>query len=42
MYKVSVTATDSEGNKVPVTSKGKYTPEVTPVTPTGRRRNFNW
>ncbi|RKN73884.1 YSIRK-type signal peptide-containing protein [Streptococcus chosunense] len=32
---VSVTATDSEGNKVPVTSKGKYTPEVTPVTPTG-------
>ena len=32
---VSVTATDSEGNKVPVTSKGKYTPEVTPVKPTG-------
>ena len=32
---VSVTATDSEGNKVPVTSKGKYTPEVTAVTPTG-------
>ena len=32
---VSVTATDSEGNKVPVTSKGKYTPEVTPVVPTG-------
>ena len=32
---VSVTATDSEGNKVPVTSKGKYTPEVTPITPTG-------
>ena len=32
---VSVTATDSEGNKVPVTSKGKYTPEVTPVIPTG-------
>ena len=32
---VSATATDSEGNKVPVTSKGKYTPEVTPVTPTG-------
>ena len=32
---VSVTATGSEGNKVPVTSKGKYTPEVTPVTPTG-------
>ncbi|BDB09693.1 hypothetical protein [Streptococcus toyakuensis] len=32
---VSVTATDSEGNQVPVTSKGKYTPEVTPVTPTG-------
>ena len=31
---VSVTATDSEGNKVPVTSKGKYTPEVTPVVPT--------
>ena len=31
---VSVTATDSEGNKVPVTSKGKYTPTVTPVTPT--------
>ena len=31
---VSVTATDSEGNKVPVTSKGKYTPEVTAVTPT--------
>ena len=32
---VSVTATDSEGNKVPVTSKGSYTPKVTPVTPTG-------
>ena len=32
---VSVTATDSEGNKVPVTSKGSYTPEVTPVKPTG-------
>ena len=32
---VSVIATDSEGNKVPVTSKGKYTPEVTPVVPTG-------
>ena len=32
---VSVTATDSEGNKVPVTSKGKYTPTVTPVEPTG-------
>ena len=32
---VSVTATDSEGNKVSVTSKGKYTPEVTPITPTG-------
>ena len=32
---VSVTATDSEGNKVPVTSKGAYTPKVTPVTPTG-------
>ena len=31
---VSVTATDSEGNKVPVTSKGKYTPTVTPVVPT--------
>ena len=32
---VSVTATDSEGNKVPVTSKGAYTPKVTPVVPTG-------
>ncbi|MDU1714411.1 MAG: YSIRK-type signal peptide-containing protein, partial [Streptococcus vestibularis] len=32
---VSVTATDSEGNKVPVTSKGSYTPEVTSVKPTG-------
>ena len=32
---VSVTQLTSEGNKVPVTSKGKYTPEVTPVTPTG-------
>ena len=32
---VSVTATDSEGNKVPVTSKGKYTPKVTAVKPTG-------
>ena len=32
---VSVTATDSEGNKVPVTSKGSYTPKVTPVKPTG-------
>ena len=32
---VSVTAIDSEGNKVPVTSKGKYTPTVTPVVPTG-------
>ena len=31
---VTVTATDSEGKKVPVTSKGKYTPTVTPVTPT--------
>ena len=31
---VSVTATDSEGNKVPVTSKGSYTPKVTPVEPT--------
>ena len=33
---VSVTATDSEGNQVPVTSKGKYTPTVTGVTPTAK------
>ena len=32
--KVSVTATDSEGNKVPVTSTGDYTPEVEAVEPT--------
>ena len=32
--KVSVTATDSEGNKVPVTSSGDYTPEVEAVEPT--------
>ena len=33
---VSVMATDSEGNQVPVTSKGKYTPTVTGVTPTAK------
>ena len=32
--KVSVTATDSEGNKVEVTSSGDYTPEVEEVEPT--------
>ena len=32
--KVSVTATDSEGNKVEVTSSGDYTPEVEAVEPT--------
>ena len=32
--KVSVTATDSEGNKVEVTSSGNYTPEVEEVEPT--------
>ena len=32
--KVSVTATDSEGNKVEVTSSGSYTPEVEAVEPT--------
>ena len=32
--KVSVTATDSEGNKVEVTSTGDYTPEVEAVEPT--------
>ena len=32
--KVSVIATDSEGNKVPVTSSGDYTPEVEAVEPT--------
>ena len=32
--KVSVTATDSEGNKVEVTSSGNYTPEVEAVEPT--------
>ena len=32
--KVSVTATDSEGNKVEVTSSGDYTPEVEGVEPT--------
>ena len=32
--KVSVTATDSEGNKVEVTSSGDYTPEVEVVEPT--------
>ena len=32
--KVSVTATDSEGNKVPVISSGDYTPEVEAVEPT--------
>ena len=32
--KVSVTATDSEGNKVEVTSSGEYVPEVEAVEPT--------
>ena len=32
--KVAVTATDSEGNKVEVTSSGDYTPEVEAVEPT--------
>ena len=32
--KVAVTATDSEGNKVEVTSSGDYTPEVEEVEPT--------
>ena len=32
--KVAVTATDSEGNKVEVTSSGDYTPEVEEVQPT--------
>ena len=32
--KVSVTATDSEGNKVEVTSSGDYTPEVEAIEPT--------
>ena len=32
--KVAVTATDSEGNKVEVTSSGNYTPEVEEVEPT--------
>ena len=32
--KVAVTATDSEGNKVEVTSSGNYTPEVEAVEPT--------
>ena len=32
--KVSVTATDAEGNKVEVTSSGDYTPEVEEVEPT--------
>ena len=32
--KVAVTATDSEGNKVEVTSSGNYTPEVEEVQPT--------
>ena len=32
--KVAVTATDSEGNKVEVTSSGDYTPEVEGVEPT--------
>ena len=32
--KVSVTATDSEGNKVEVTSSGEYAPEVEAVEPT--------
>ena len=32
--KVAVTATDSEGNKVEVTSSGNYTPEVEAIEPT--------
>ncbi len=32
--KVAVTATDSEGNKVEVTSSGDYTPEVEAIEPT--------
>ena len=32
--KVAVTATDSEGNKVEVTSSGEYVPEVEAVEPT--------
>ena len=39
--KVAVTATDSEGNKVEVTSSGDYTPEVEAIEPTAEPKETN-
>ena len=40
--KVAVTATDSEGNKVEVTSSGDYTPEVEAIEPTAEPKRDKW